>query len=208
MRANRKVKKNKNTKAITAIVIVVVVVVAASLCALLYNSNSNNINQIKVEKPDFPADKVSEYSITYEIPKTWSNSIGAIKRTQNQEVYAPIGSNIVNGTSNINVIVDDNTDNATLQSYEKKKSSLVSSIKNTFSGNASDFVYSSFSVNAGDVLEIDYNVVYNGKQMKQSQFYVITSTKIVTITSTDISDNTEVSPKDVGLNAAISLSVD
>lgn len=208
MRANRKVKKNKNTKAITAIVIAVVVVVAASLCALLYNSNNNNIKQIKVEKPNFAAVKVSEYSITYEIPKTWSNSIGAIKRTENQEVYAPIGANIANGTSNINVIVADNTENATLKSYEKKKSSLVSSIKSTFSGNASNFDYSSFSVNAGDVFEIDYNVVYNGKNMKQSQFYVITSNKIVTITSTDISDNTEVSPKDAGLNAVISLSID
>lgn len=160
-----------------------------------------------IEKPSFETQKITTTDANYEIPTTWAKLEGAPVKVTGQVTYAPSTATINAGTSNVNIVVSDNTSSETLDSFKSNQDNIKNSLSTAFSGNASDFTFSDFKAPNGDVFVVEFTSVSNNVSMKQVQYYLIASKKIAIITSTDIFDNLAITPKEVGKHIANSFSL-
>lgn len=177
-----------------------------SVLSLTGCTNKTNTDTT-AEKPSFETQKIDATNSTYEIPTTWAKLENAPVKVTEQVTYAPsTATSTVSGTSNVNIVVSDNSTSETIDTFKNNQDKIKESLSSAFSGNASDFVFTDFKAPAGDVFVVDFTSVYNNLSMKQTQYYLITTKKIAIITSTDISDNSTINPKDVGKHIANSFS--
>lgn len=150
-------------------------------------------NSIEVPKPDFETQKVSEDNFEFEIPTTWEKA--DISLTSGQYVYTTKDANLESGTSNVSIIISE-TSEKTIK-MEDAKTELESQIKTTFGDNVTNIKTNSLKASCGDVCVGNYDLSISGINMSQTLYYPLIDNYNVTITSTNINDNTTPSPEDV-----------
>lgn len=140
---------------------------------------------IKVPKPDFETQKISEDIFECEIPSTWIKA--DISAVNGQFVYVPSDADLSKGTSNVNVIATKTDKKA--PSMKDAKSELQAQIEATFSEYVSNINFDETKVNAGDVCIMTYTINIEGITMNQVMYYILIDDYQILITSTNTNDN-------------------
>lgn len=181
----------------------VLLAISLLLVALLSGCGSK---PVEVSAPEWATASGSASGFSYEVPADWTTTEDVTG--QGTTIYVPADADIANGTSNVNILVQ-NASGQKAASMKDMKSTLENGLEAQLLASGFEKVENlkveELKAPIGNVCVVSYDTTVAGQKFTQKQYYPLIDDYIVVITSTNIGDSTDPSPEEVAEYIALTL---
>lgn len=187
-------------KFITTILAVLLSLCCITGCSTASNANKTNKNtkkEIKIEKPDFETKTIKTDNASYEIPSTWDDyEIEADTSKYDVKAYAPASTTDNTISSTINICEEKSPIRIT-DIDDTVKEKYIEQIK-TIYASASNFKFSDFVANEGDVFVLEYDINEDSGKISGhiTQYMLMLKKKTVLVTASNLDKSLDIDPSE------------